>query len=359
MAGIFISYRRSDSAAMCDRIYAALANHFGKDMVFKDVDNIPLGVNFSDYMRQTLEKSSVAVVIIGRAWLDTTDAQGQRRLDDQDDWVRLEIEQALALKLPVIPLRVDGAPMPSAASLPPSLTGLLTQNGWEIHYDPYFQTDMRHVTAGLERYLPSQQARQAAAQQAAYAQQQAAYQAIMATRPAVTLPIAPVFTVLRPPRLPKAPLPWRRINLYGGSAGFAAMALTVLEFLLLIFAPPLRAFLRGAAAADYIYLVVGLAGVVPAFLVRLRSNRFAAGMLAAIMAETIWILTLMLVVVPTSPNLMNSSVGVLVATILTGSAIFGLGVGGVCGVAGNWAAMLWPRVRPRRSTTAPAASGAS
>ncbi len=85
MAGVFISYRRSDSAAMCDRIYAALTQHFGKDMIFKDVDNIPLGVDFSEYIRQTLEKSSVVVAIIGRSWLDTPDAQGRRRLDDPDD----------------------------------------------------------------------------------------------------------------------------------------------------------------------------------------------------------------------------------------------------------------------------------
>lgn len=350
MAGIFISYRRSDSAAMCDRIYAALANHFGKDMVFKDVDNIPLGVNFSDYIRQTLEKSSVAVVIIGRAWLDTTDAQGQRRLDDQDDWVRLEIEQALALKLPVIPLRVDGAPMPGAASLPPSLTGLLTQNGWEIHYDPYFQTDMRFVTAGLERYLSSQQARQAAAQQAAYAQQQAAYQAAMAARPAVALPtVTPIFAVpMAPPKL-VTPLPWRRINLYGGFAGLVATAIMGVEVWLFLSAPTaFRRALVGDATTSF-YAVVVLAGVIPALIIRLRSGRFAAGMLAAILAETVFGLTLMLFVIPSDANLMAASTGIKIATGLTFAAIFGPGAGGACGALGNWLGAILRRIWPRRS----------
>jgi hypothetical protein len=159
MAGIFISYRRSDSAAMCDRIYAALVQHFGKDAIFKDIESIPLGINFVDYIRRVISQTAVVIVIIGRTWLEETDARGHRRIDDPNDFVRQEIDEAFARNIPVIPLRVDGAAMPKAEQLPEQIRSLVAQNGWEVHYDPYFTTDIERVTAGLERWVLSLQAR--------------------------------------------------------------------------------------------------------------------------------------------------------------------------------------------------------
>ena len=72
-----------------------LVQHFGKDVIFKDIDSIPLGVNFIEYVRSYVARSAVVLVVIGRSWLDIHDARGHRRIDDPNDFVRLEIEEAL------------------------------------------------------------------------------------------------------------------------------------------------------------------------------------------------------------------------------------------------------------------------
>src|SRR5205085_1681313 len=96
---------------------------FTKKQVFRDVDNIPLGITFPAHLRQILGKSGVVLVIIGRDWLTATDEQGIRRLDDPHDFVRIEVEAALRANVPVIPVLVTGATMPSAKDLPPSMHG--------------------------------------------------------------------------------------------------------------------------------------------------------------------------------------------------------------------------------------------
>lgn len=150
MSRIFISYRRADSAAMCGRIYDRLVAKFGRRDVFKDVDSIPLGVDFAQHIRDVLKDCDVEFVIIGRHWLDATGPDG-RRLDDPDDFVRLEVEGALAGGMLVVPLLVDGATMPSADQLPESLRALALRNGMPVRYDPDFEGDMRRVIAHLEQ----------------------------------------------------------------------------------------------------------------------------------------------------------------------------------------------------------------
>lgn len=153
MATIFLSYRRSDSAAMCDRIYAKLVERFGANEVFKDIDSIPLGVDFVQFIDQALTQSKVMLVLIGRNWRGGL-ANGSFRLDDPKDVVRLELEAGLRHALAVIPIIVDGASMPSADELPESLRSLASRNGWEVHPDPYFETDMERIGKAIERLLP-------------------------------------------------------------------------------------------------------------------------------------------------------------------------------------------------------------
>lgn len=353
MAGIFISYRRSDSAAMCDRIYAALVQHFGKDAIFKDIDNIPLGVNFADYIRGVMAQAAVALVVIGRGWLDVTDAQGQRRLDDPGDFVRLEIEEALARNIPVIPLRVDGAPMPHAEQLPPSLRGLLMQNGWEVHYDPYFETDIRHVKAGLERWVPSLQARlaeyarqQEVARQAAVAAEAARLAALRAAAP-TTYP-GPVY---RQPARPKPPIPRWRVPLYGAASGIGALvvlALYVLFELNIVHAQPNSS--GSTALGNIVGAALFFVGMIPAFLIVQRYNRYWAGVRAALVAVLIEWLGIALAVLISDPQTLQpndpasysqSGITAFVMVFVIVIVLAGAVLGAATGMLGGLAAMLW------------------
>jgi hypothetical protein len=85
VAGIFISYRRQDSADVTGRIHEHLAARYGKDAVFVDVDSIPFGESFSEYIQQKLTERLVCLVMIGSRWLDSASADGKRQLDNPTD----------------------------------------------------------------------------------------------------------------------------------------------------------------------------------------------------------------------------------------------------------------------------------
>lgn len=124
MSKIFMSYRRADSMAVSGRIYDRLVQHFGRQSVFKDVDDIPPGEDFAQYIQCTLRASSVHLVIIGPHWLDAVTAEGQPRLASPGDFVHTEVETALRMGLAIIPVLVDGAVMPAADRLPADLRRL-------------------------------------------------------------------------------------------------------------------------------------------------------------------------------------------------------------------------------------------
>jgi tetratricopeptide (TPR) repeat protein len=153
-AKIFISYRRADSADICGRIYDRLAQHFGKAAIFKDVDNIPFGADFPRHIETILAQCAVELVVIGPRWLEISDDKGRRRLDDPEDFVRIEVERGLSRDILVIPLLVTGASMPGTDQLPPGLAGLVRRNAVPVRADPDFHKDMGRLIGQLEAVVP-------------------------------------------------------------------------------------------------------------------------------------------------------------------------------------------------------------
>ena len=124
MSAIFLSYRREDSAGFAGRLSDELETKLGAGSVFRDVDDIRPGEDFVAAINSQLDQVNAVLVMIGPHWRAATDSTGQRRLDKADDLVRLEIQAALTLGKPVIPLLVGGAAMPTEADLPPEIAGL-------------------------------------------------------------------------------------------------------------------------------------------------------------------------------------------------------------------------------------------
>jgi hypothetical protein len=129
---IFMSYRRDETAYPAAWLFDRLARRFGRDQVFKDVDSIEPGDDFAEVITTAVESCDVLLALIGRQWLTIANQNGRRRLDDPGDFVRLEIEAALARNVRVIPILVDGARMPRAEDLPPSLAKLTRSQALEL-----------------------------------------------------------------------------------------------------------------------------------------------------------------------------------------------------------------------------------
>lgn len=151
---IFISYRRTDSAYITGRLHDTLAQEFGKNSIFRDVDDILAGRNFTQQLERELARCDLMLVIIGRDWLDIRDNDtGERRLDNPNDIVRLEIETALDRRIPVIPILVRGAGIPSKADLPLVLKPVTALAGTVIRPDPSYEDDARRLIQQIKDTL--------------------------------------------------------------------------------------------------------------------------------------------------------------------------------------------------------------
>ncbi len=150
-SNIFINYRREDSSGHSGRLFDALSGHFA-GRLFMDVDTLEPGVDFVEAIEQAVGSCEVLIVVIGREWLTVKDAAGQRRLDDPADFVRLEVETALERKIRVIPVLVQGAPMPRAEELPPSLARLARRNAIEIS-DARWVYDVDRLARTIQKIL--------------------------------------------------------------------------------------------------------------------------------------------------------------------------------------------------------------
>jgi len=146
---IFISYRRQDSGETVGRIHDHLLETFEEERVFLDVDDPEAGEDYRTVIERALDRTDVVLAVIGSHWLTITDRDGRRRIDNPDDMVRIELETALAKSLRIVPLLVEGAPMPAAADVPPSLQALSYRTAMPVRPDPDFQTDMGRLVQSL------------------------------------------------------------------------------------------------------------------------------------------------------------------------------------------------------------------
>lgn len=129
MAGVFLSYRRAERK-WADRLARNLGNRFGRDLVFQDVEDIPIGQRWRDVIGDAIVGAEVVLAAIGRYWL--VDEQGRRRLDDPEDVLLGELVEALALGKPIVPVLVGGATMPRRDQLPEALAELTEREGAEL-----------------------------------------------------------------------------------------------------------------------------------------------------------------------------------------------------------------------------------
>jgi hypothetical protein len=129
---VFICYRRDDAAYPASWLFDQLVKRYGAARLFEDVNSIQLGDDFVEVITAAVQSCRVLLAVIGKRWLDAVDEDGRRRLDDPEDFVRLEIEGALQRNVRIIPILVDGARMPRAAELPESLKKLARRQAFEL-----------------------------------------------------------------------------------------------------------------------------------------------------------------------------------------------------------------------------------
>ena len=149
---IFISYRRADSAGYAGRLYDRLAAHFGKESIFMDVDTIQAGLDFVDVLENAVQSCDVLVALMGRQWLNITGEDGKRRLDNPQDFVRIELAAALNRGIRVIPVLLDGTSMPNSGQLPNDLELLARRNAVPVTHQS-FHNDANRLIEQLELAL--------------------------------------------------------------------------------------------------------------------------------------------------------------------------------------------------------------
>jgi hypothetical protein len=149
--GVFICYRHEDSPGQALRVYQLLSARLGEDRVSMDV-TIPPAVDFVDWIERSIGAAGVVIAIIGRSWL-ALDADGRRRIDDDDDFVRREIAGALVRGMEVLPVLVDDAEMPSEKELPASLERLPYLNAHVLRSDSYWRESDEKLAARVTQLL--------------------------------------------------------------------------------------------------------------------------------------------------------------------------------------------------------------
>ena len=151
---IFLSYRRDDTSGHAGRLYDALSLRLGGGHVFQDVAAIDPGVDFGDAIVRALDDCDAVLAVIGPAWVTASTPAGLRRLEQSDDYVRLELSTALARDARVIPVLVGGAELPSSADLPDELAPLVDRQAVVLH-DQSWQQDVDGLVSRLRGQPPA------------------------------------------------------------------------------------------------------------------------------------------------------------------------------------------------------------
>jgi formylglycine-generating enzyme required for sulfatase activity len=154
-SGIFISYRRDDSGGHAGRLLDRLSAHFGEDQIFMDIDYIEPGEDFVQVIEEAVGSCEILIALIGRGWPASRDETGRRRLDNPKDFVRLEIAAALDRHIRVIPVLVQGAPIPRPQDLPEDLLPLSRRHAFELS-DLRWKHDVDRLIRSLEKILARQ-----------------------------------------------------------------------------------------------------------------------------------------------------------------------------------------------------------
>jgi TIR domain len=156
MPTIAISYRREDTRWIVGRIFDHLVGYYGRESIFMDIDGVPLGLDFRDQIRNTLQRSDIVLAVIGPQWLAVQKETGQPRIVDETDWVRIEIEAALGKKIPVIPVLIDRTPLPKPNELPEALREFAYRQATNIDTGVDFQTQMDRLIRSIDELLERQ-----------------------------------------------------------------------------------------------------------------------------------------------------------------------------------------------------------
>jgi len=149
---IFISYRREDASGEAGRLADHMNRRFGRGQVFLDIDTIDPGTDFVRVLQSSLRETAAVLVVIGQRWTSARDSAGARRLDNATDFVRLEVEESLGRNIPVVPVLVQGATMPRAEDLPPSMASLTTRQAVTLDHAE-FHDDANRLCDHLEKML--------------------------------------------------------------------------------------------------------------------------------------------------------------------------------------------------------------
>jgi sulfatase modifying factor 1 len=149
MAGIFISYRRDETAAQARAIWERLSRDLGHEQVFMDVAAIPAGRNFKKHIDSQLADCRLMLVVIGPQWASLPDKSGRPRLHAGNDFVRYEVAAGIAgaevERLTLVPVLIDDAPMPSEDELPDDLKGLVWINAHELNFRRHTEYALRDL----------------------------------------------------------------------------------------------------------------------------------------------------------------------------------------------------------------------
>ena len=149
MRRIFLSYRINDSVHATAAISGLLAQHYGAANVFRDRDSLPLGSVYPRRIRRELERADVVIAVIGPSWLTIRNKNDERCLDDERDWVRTELRMAFERDIPVVPVLLDGTPLPDRSQLPADIALISLSMYWQVRHRT-FESDVRGLIANLE-----------------------------------------------------------------------------------------------------------------------------------------------------------------------------------------------------------------
>jgi hypothetical protein len=161
MTRIAISYRREDSAGITGRIFDRLKDHYKRSrvaadgsnsVVFMDYDSTPVGADFREQIKGVLDECSILLAVIGPHWIGD-DGKGLPRIMRKDDWVRIEIETALANNIPVVPVLIDRTPMPTVDMLPAEIRKLVYLQAAVISTQLDFDQHINRLIKAIDRLL--------------------------------------------------------------------------------------------------------------------------------------------------------------------------------------------------------------